>query len=411
MPSIRHDARSRYAEIAFVSDPGRDPDKQVNEDACVHLDTSLGALVVVCDGMGGHAGGREASQLAIATITSIVHSAPTSTSPGAALKRALEEANARIWQMPTAEAGYRPGSTAVAALIHGSGIDVAHVGDSRLYLIHEGAIAQITIDHSVVQEMVSRNLIRAEDASSHPLANKILRALGIAKDVEVELRAGALPYVAGDVLVLCSDGLSDLVEPQEILRICEASPADAAAQLVDLANARGGHDNVTALVVRLTENSDLSASPTLLKTIALEPVSAPAPLTARSTQHAMFAPLPAPSTPAISATMTQGPSSLPSPHAQVAEARRQTPLRVAWVGVGLAILAVALLAAVLATLSRPKHRAVPLVDDEKTTPSTTADDDDTSAAASIVPAPPLSVPAIGEGLMDAGHRVRRKDAH
>src|SRR5690606_32756792 len=124
-----------------------------------------------------------------------------------------------VWAMPTAEAGFRPGSTVVAVLVHEGGAEVAHVGDSRLYLVHAGAISQVTKDHSMVQQMVDHNLIRAEDAAKHPDANKILRALGIAKEVEVEVRPEPVAYAAGDVFVLCSDGLSDLVEPAEILQI------------------------------------------------------------------------------------------------------------------------------------------------------------------------------------------------
>jgi protein phosphatase len=232
--------RSPAAEIAVRTDPGRDPDKQVNEDSSFCKETSHGLLAVVCDGMGGHAGGKEASELAIQTIVEIVDAAPAATPPGAALKRAIEEANIRVWQMPTAEAGFRPGSTVVAALAHEEGAEIAHVGDSRLYLVHAGAISQVTRDHSMVQEMVDRNLIRAEDAPKHPDANKILRALGIAKEVEVDLRAEPLLYTAGDILVLCSDGLSDLVEPADILEIAGSHPpAQAAGRLVDLAHARG----------------------------------------------------------------------------------------------------------------------------------------------------------------------------
>ncbi|HVH44599.1 MAG TPA: protein phosphatase 2C domain-containing protein, partial [Labilithrix sp.] len=257
-------------EIAVRTDPGRDPDKQINEDSSVQKETALGLLAVVCDGMGGHAGGREASQLAIETIVEIVEAAPAATGPGVALKRAIEEANARIWSMPTAEAGYRPGSTVVAVLAHEGGAEVAHVGDSRLYLVHAGAISQVTRDHSMVQELVDRNLIRAEDAAKHPDANKILRALGIAKEVDVDLRPEPLAFVAGDVLVLCSDGLSDLVEPAEILQLAGSHPpAQAAGQLVDLANARGGHDNITAMVVRMKSSANVREAPTLMKTMPL----------------------------------------------------------------------------------------------------------------------------------------------
>jgi serine/threonine protein phosphatase PrpC len=404
MPSIHYDVRTLSAEIAFVTDPGRDPDKQVNEDSCACLETALGSLVVVCDGMGGHAGGREASQLAIETISHVMRVAPPMTPPAAALKRALEEANARIWEMPTAEAGYRPGSTAVAALIHSGGIEVAHAGDSRLYLVHEGAISQVTSDHSVVQEMVSRNLIRAEDAASHPLANKILRALGIEKEVEVEVRAAPVPYVAGDILVLCSDGLSDLVSPAEILRLCHGAPRDAAHQLVELANARGGHDNITAMVVRLIQTST-SSSP-VPKTVVLEPLSPQAPVTPRSTQLGIVMPPPSQPTPVSAARPMPltGPGPLPPTPSR-------PKARLVLLGVGLAAIALALLVAFLLTVSRPKHRSVPVMDDDKPLPPAAAarlNDEDNAPAPTISAAPPLAAPAPTEAAVDAGHRRHRK---
>jgi len=268
-------------EIAYRTDPGRDPDKQVNEDAAVHVETKLGTLCVVCDGMGGHAGGKEASELASQTIVEIVQAAPEVTQPRDALRVAIEEANRRVWSMPTSEGGYRPGSTVVALLAHAGGAEIAHVGDSRIYLVHSGAITQVTKDHSMVQEMVDRNIIRAEDAASHPDANKIMRAIGIAKEVDVEVRPSPIAFVAGDVFVLCSDGLSDLVNAAEILDVAGSHPpAQAAGQLVDLANARGGHDNITAMVVRMKSSANASAAPTIVKTMQLtahEPVpTAPA---------------------------------------------------------------------------------------------------------------------------------------
>src|ERR1700750_1365352 len=133
-------------EIAVRTDPGRDPEKQVNEDAAAQAVAKLGLLAVVCDGMGGHAGGKEASELAVKTIVEIVTAAPEKTAPRDALRVAIEEANRRVWAMPTNEGGYRPGSTFVAILAHASGAEVAHVGDSRIYLVHSGAITQVTKD-------------------------------------------------------------------------------------------------------------------------------------------------------------------------------------------------------------------------------------------------------------------------
>jgi serine/threonine protein phosphatase PrpC len=394
-------------EIALRTDPGRDPDKQVNEDSAVHKETKHGLLAVVCDGMGGHAGGKEAAELAIATIVEIVEAAPTATSAGAALKRAIEEANARIWSMPTAEAGYRPGSTVVGILLHENGAEVAHVGDSRLYLVHSGAISQVTRDHSMVQEMVDRNLIRAEDAAKHPDANKILRAIGIGKEVEVDLRPDPVGYVAGDVFVLCSDGLSDLVEPGEILQIAGSHPpAQAAGQLVDMANARGGHDNITALIVQMRSSAKVLAAPTLLKTIPLTAHAAPPdrgsgptgsvvgsarPAVAPTLPSA--APLPAPG------TATQAPLGYPQPAVGAAippaprsfahrdQGRSRTPMII--LGIVLALVALVIAGAlVFITTRRPRHNTK-LVDD--TRDSSVVEDDDRGEETPVAAAPTLSV--------------------
>ncbi len=304
-------------EIAYRTDPGRDPDKKVNEDAAVHVEAALGLLAVVCDGMGGHAGGKEASELAVKTIVEIVGAAPAATAPRDALKVAIEEANRRVFGMPTNEGGYRPGSTVVAILAHAGGAEVAHVGDSRIYLVHAGAVTQVTKDHSMVQELVDRNIIKAEDAPNHPDANKIMRALGIAKDVDVDVRAEPIAYVAGDVFILCSDGLSDLVSAAEILDIAGSRPAkQAAGQLVDLANARGGHDNITAMIVRMKGSATKGEAATIVKTIPLtahEPIAtsfeAPAEQGSGPRGTVLTAPLQRPSAPAIPASSERvGPS-------------------------------------------------------------------------------------------------------
>jgi protein phosphatase len=151
--------------------------------------------------------------------------------------------------------GGRPGSTVVAILVHDGGTEVAHVGDSRCYQVHAGQIFQLTRDHSAVQKLVDAQMLTPAQAAAHPDANKITRALGMAPGVEVELRPQPVAHVAGDVFVLCSDGLSDLVEPPDILRIAGSSPPpQAAGQLVELANARGGHDNITVAIVRVRES-------------------------------------------------------------------------------------------------------------------------------------------------------------
>jgi PPM family protein phosphatase len=267
-------------EYAERSDPGRDPEKQVNEDACGHRETRIGHLCVVCDGMGGHASGREAAELALATIVEVMDRATEIAPPARALRAAIEEANRRVHAMQTSEVAMgRPGATVVAVVLHAQGTEVAHVGDSRAYLVHQGQIVRLTRDHSIVQELVDRGLLAPELAPHHPEANRITRALGISAEVEPELRPEPVRHVSGDALVLCSDGLSDLVLDQEILDIVGGEPAaQAAGKLVDLANARGGHDNVTVAILRARESSAVPAgvvATTVAQTAATQTNDAP----------------------------------------------------------------------------------------------------------------------------------------
>ena len=414
-------------EVATRTDPGRDPDKQVNEDAAITVETALGLLFIVCDGMGGHAGGKEASELASKTIAEIVSAAPAITSTRDALKVAIEEANRRVWSMPTSEGGYRPGSTVETVLAHAGGTDIAHVGDSRIYVVHAGAITQVTKDHSMVQEMVDRNLIRAEDAASHPDANKIMRAIGIAKDVEVDVRPDPIAFVTGDVFILCSDGLSDLVSAGEILDIAGSKPAaQAAGQLVDLANARGGHDNITALVVRMKSSSTATAAPTLVKTMQLTAVEAASP--AAPPEHGsgprgtlLAAPIGEGSAGSSSqGTVPLGPAGMSAsqpnlavgpnapggtavapplgagaiPPGRTSHAGEERPSRVGLVaGILLAVLGLAVIAGVVWLMNKPSHQSVRVIDDDKPREAGPLFPPDEDAAISdIAPAPPLTPP-------------------
>jgi serine/threonine protein phosphatase PrpC len=239
-------------EFAEKTDPGRDPDKQVNEDASGYRETPLGHLCVLCDGMGGHQGGREASHTALATIIELVSKASTDDNAGVVLGAAIQEANRRVYALtPPEMQRARAGSTVVAILMHAQGTEVAHVGDSRCYLLHEAQVFQVTKDHSAVQQLVDRGVITPAQAVGHPQANQITRALGMFPEVDVEVRQEPVRYLAGDAFVLCSDGLSDLVEPSEVLEVVGTVSAEqATGKLVDLANARGGHDNITIQILR-----------------------------------------------------------------------------------------------------------------------------------------------------------------
>lgn len=251
-------AHGVVVDFAELSDPGRDPSKQVNEDSSGYAETPLGHLAVVCDGMGGHEAGREASQLAVRSIIEAARAAAPGVPPGLVLKQAVEHAGRAVFALGgAAPTEHRPGSTCVALLVHPGGAELAHAGDSRAYLIRDGNIERLTRDHSMVQELVASGMLTPAQALAHPEANKITRALGIAPEVSVEVRAEPLALSRGDVLLLASDGLTDLVSDAEILEIVRRrAPSGTAVvcqELVALANLRGGHDNVTALVLAVVE--------------------------------------------------------------------------------------------------------------------------------------------------------------
>ncbi|MGQ9892618.1 MAG: Stp1/IreP family PP2C-type Ser/Thr phosphatase [Roseiflexus sp.] len=237
---LRHSART---DVGKTRDHNED-DFGVGEGAGVD---QYGELLIVCDGMGGHAAGEVASRLGVETILSTYYS-DTSPDRVHVLQRAFERANARIH----AEGRGAMGTTGVAALFYQGMLHVANVGDSRAYLIRNDEICQVSRDHSLVGEQVAAGVITADQARSSYYRNVITRALGYQPDVQVDLFH--LPLQAGDTVVLCSDGLHGLVGDEEINEIVRSMPlADAVDRLIDLANERGGTDNITAIVAHVDE--------------------------------------------------------------------------------------------------------------------------------------------------------------
>ncbi len=223
-------------------------------------------LFVVCDGMGGHAAGEVASRLAADTIHEsmqkylageslplVGESRPDCSQPSNFLLSSIQMANKAIFDKAQSHPDYAGmGTTVVAALGLGDKVALAHVGDSRIYRIRDGKIAQVTKDHSVVQMQLDRGIITPEEAAESQYRHMITRALGLKDIVEIDLMEEEA--LAGDLLLLCSDGLSDLVEPGEILAKVTVNTGQlgAACQaLVDLANDRGGVDNVTTMLVEI----------------------------------------------------------------------------------------------------------------------------------------------------------------
>ncbi len=233
-----------------ISDVGRK--RQKNEDSYL-INDELG-LFIVADGMGGHAGGEYASRIAITTIEERLASKDPQTTGEDIIRKAIQDAGAKIISKAEEDRALKGMGTTVIALHLDSTNKavVAHVGDSRGYLFRDGVLEQITDDHSLVNEQVKSGLITPEEAKTHQFKNIITRSVGVTPEVEVDIQTKKLK--AGDAFLLCSDGLSNLVDTQEMEgKLREKEPVLAAKALVDLANKRGGDDNITLILVEVVD--------------------------------------------------------------------------------------------------------------------------------------------------------------
>ncbi len=243
----------RVAEHFEKSDTGRQ--RRANED---HF-YARAPLFVVADGMGGAQAGEVASGLAAETFATGL---PDEGSPQERLEAQVLEANRRIHELSRADrdrAGM--GTTLTAAYVDGDEVALAHVGDSRAYLLRDGELTQLTRDHTLVDELVRRGRLTEEEAAEHPQRSIITRALGPEPDVEVD--TFTQPVRDGDVLLLCSDGLTSMVAEQEVADILRnaRSLGDAGRALVKAANDAGGRDNITVILIRLEDVGARSARP------------------------------------------------------------------------------------------------------------------------------------------------------
>lgn len=237
-------------EVSVLTDPGCRRAK--NEDCIRYVrpgDTGVlarkGLLAVVADGMGGHAAGEVASTLAVEVISRVYYADPRE--PYAALQGAFMAANRAIYQTSLQdERCSGMGTTCTALVLQTDRAFAAHVGDSRLYLVRNGKICLMTEDHTAVMQMVKAGAITSEAAQRHPKRHILTCALGTKPHVEVATWITPLSIHAGDVFVLCSDGLHDLVQDEEIKHIVLSHNTRAACErLIATAKARGGHDNIT----------------------------------------------------------------------------------------------------------------------------------------------------------------------
>ncbi len=248
-----------------ISDIGRK--RKSNEDSYCADDER--GLYVVADGMGGHAAGEVASHLAVETIEEFICLTSTDqevTWPfgleddmslnGNRLKTSIRFANRRVLEKTREKSGYEGMATTVVAVLLGDNeAEIAHVGDSRLYLVRGGEIRCVTNDHSWVNEQVLFGVIDSEQARTHPLRNVVTRALGGKPDLEVEMQV--LELQDTDVLLLCSDGLTSMVEDEEILKIILADGHDvvrASSGLLEAANRSGGEDNTTVILLSIHDD-------------------------------------------------------------------------------------------------------------------------------------------------------------
>ncbi len=224
-----------------------------NQDFCSTFNTPLGMLFVVCDGMGGHKGGEIASKMAVEEIGSIMRSAKSSVQASVVLKKAIEKANESVYCNNLSYDALRGmGTTGVLLLLDdvNHSYHLAHVGDSRIYRISGGKIQQMTKDHSYVQMLVDSGHISPEEAKKHPNKNQITHYIGEGPNMECVVR-GPLRLQGNEIFILCTDGLSDLVDADEFLGLTGGHPQASCEAMVDLALQRGGHDNVTVQVIRL----------------------------------------------------------------------------------------------------------------------------------------------------------------
>lgn len=225
--------------------------RAVNEDSFFVSDTSAegAVLAVVADGMGGHNAGEVASAEVVNVLKNSDFSENNDTKT--ALLDAIECANSTIYKMSArSEKLHGMGTTATVCVISGDKVTAAQVGDSRLYLIRDGEITQITKDHSLVEMLVERGSITKEDAKRHPQKNVITRAIGTESSVQADIYE--FSTIPQDILLLCSDGLVNMVDDERILSIITNTEEfdNLAEILVNEAENAGGHDNITVVLIK-----------------------------------------------------------------------------------------------------------------------------------------------------------------
>ena len=245
-----------HITIGNATDIGRVRER--NEDYMAHFDTPLGYCIIVCDGMGGHAAGEVASQNAVDAIRCFLQNGKIiKLDIATTLQNAIEFANYKLREMAQQNPVLKGmGTTCVLALIKNAEMFVAHAGDSRLYLIRDKKIQQITKDHSAVQNLIDLGALTEEEAEQSNKKNLITKAIGIFEKVEPVVTLHPIILSHNDKILLCSDGLTGQVSMQNIMKTINSNNdvQHAALQLIEKANKEEGVDNITVQIIHYTGN-------------------------------------------------------------------------------------------------------------------------------------------------------------
>lgn len=247
--------------VEAASVPGRRPDNEDYYGDLRDLPPALGQLYVVADGMGGHASGEVASHLAVDTIKE-VYARGAGGSPSQNLEQAIQAANERIYQAGSSGENSGMGTTVVTAAIVGGFLYVAHVGDSRAYYLRDQKLTPLTRDHTFVNDQIANHVITEEEALRSPQRHVLSRAVGKQPQVQVEL-AQPLALKAGDVILMCSDGLCGYVQDEELqfnLVVRRRDPTSAVETLLYTAEQSGSDDNITVAVILVESVANKSAA-------------------------------------------------------------------------------------------------------------------------------------------------------
>lgn len=244
-------------ELAMLSDPGTDrPD---NEDSCGHfIESPDTVMFAVADGVGGYEGGEIASRMAIDITLEAFRDSPPAWGAAKRLHRAIQRANIEIHDkaLTVPELG-RMATTLTAVAVEKGMLSAVHVGDCRLHLIRQSHIAQISKDHTLVADRVRMGVMSAARAKDHPERGVLLRSLG--RELIVSVDRIAMPLLERDRLILCSDGMYNVLEQRELEELTrDVDPETACRQLIDTANQRGTADNLTCAVFRMTSPTGLT---------------------------------------------------------------------------------------------------------------------------------------------------------